>query len=49
MPPPPGGVMLERVGTLAMFNPKDRLDRIEISQVTNSKSAMGRWVARHGQ
>jgi hypothetical protein len=36
------------VGTLAMFNPKDRLDRIEISQVTNSKSAMGRWVARRG-
>jgi len=36
------------VGTLAMFNPKDRLDRIEISQVTNSKSAMGRWAARRG-
>ena len=36
------------VGTLAMFNPQDRLDRIEISQVTNSKSAMGRWVARRG-
>ena len=36
------------VGTLAMFNPEDRLDRIEISQVTNSKSAMGRWVAKRG-
>lgn len=36
------------VGTLAMFDPKDRLDRIEISQVTSSKSAMGRWVARRG-
>ena len=36
------------VGTLAMFNPKDRLDRIEISQVTNVKSAMGRWAARRG-
>lgn len=36
------------VGTLAMFSPKDRLDRIEISQVTNSRSAMGRWVARRG-
>jgi catechol 2,3-dioxygenase-like lactoylglutathione lyase family enzyme len=35
-------------GTLAMFSPKDRLDRIEISQVTNPKSAMGRWVARRG-
>lgn len=36
------------VGTLAMFDPKDRLDRIEISQVTDSRSAMGRWVARRG-
>ena len=36
------------VGTLAMFNPKDRLDRIEISQVTDSRSAMGRWAARRG-
>jgi len=36
------------VGTLAMFSPQDRLDRIEISQVTNAKSAMGRWVARRG-
>jgi len=36
------------VGTLAMFNPKDRLDRIEVSQVTNATSAMGRWVARRG-
>lgn len=34
------------VGTLTMFNPPDRLDRIEISQVTDPKSAMGRWVAR---
>ncbi len=36
------------VGTLAMFDAKDRLDRIEISQVTDSRSAMGRWVARRG-
>jgi catechol 2,3-dioxygenase-like lactoylglutathione lyase family enzyme len=36
------------VGTLTMFDPKDRLDRIEISQVTNLKSAMGRWVAGRG-
>jgi catechol 2,3-dioxygenase-like lactoylglutathione lyase family enzyme len=35
-------------GTLAMFDPQERLDRIEISQVTDSKSAMGRWVARRG-
>lgn len=36
------------VGTLALFNSKARLDRIEISQVTNTKSAMGRWVAKRG-
>jgi len=36
------------VGTLTLFDPADRLDRIEISQVTNPRSAMGRWVARHG-
>lgn len=36
------------VGTLALFDPRDRLDRIEISQVTDTKSAMGRWVARRG-
>jgi len=36
------------VGTLALFNPQDRLDRIEISQVTDAGSAMGRWVARRG-
>ena len=36
------------VGTLTLFNPVDRLDRIEISQVTDPKSAMGRWAARRG-
>jgi hypothetical protein len=36
------------VGTLTLFNPSDRLDRIEISQVTDSKSAMGRWAAKRG-
>ncbi len=36
------------VGTLTMFNPPDRLDRIELSQVTNPDTAMGRWVAKHG-
>ena len=35
-------------GTLTLFNPPERLDRIELSQVTNSNSAMGRWVAKHG-
>lgn len=35
-------------GTLTLFNPPDRLDRIEISQVNTTESAMGRWVQRHG-
>ena len=35
-------------GTLTLFDPPARLDRIELSQVTDSKSAMGRWVARRG-
>ena len=35
-------------GMLTLFNPPDRLDRIEISQVTNPDSAMGRWTGRHG-
>ncbi len=36
------------VGTLTLFDPPARLDRIEISQVVNPASAMGRWVARRG-
>lgn len=36
------------VGTLTLFDPADRLDRIEISQVTDPKTAMGRWVAKRG-
>ena len=35
-------------GTLALFDPPVRLDRIEISQVTDPASAMGRWVAKRG-
>lgn len=35
-------------GTLTLFNPPERLDRIEISQVTNDTSAMARWAAKHG-
>jgi catechol 2,3-dioxygenase-like lactoylglutathione lyase family enzyme len=35
-------------GTLAMFDPPRRLDRIEISQVVDPASAMGRWVAKRG-
>ncbi|OGK79795.1 MAG: hypothetical protein A2X52_02190 [Candidatus Rokubacteria bacterium GWC2_70_16] len=36
------------VGTLTLFDPPARLDRIEISQVVSPGSAMGRWVARRG-
>lgn len=35
-------------GTLALFDPPARLDRIEISQVVKPDSAMGRFVARRG-
>jgi catechol 2,3-dioxygenase-like lactoylglutathione lyase family enzyme len=35
-------------GTLTLFDPPARLDRIELSQVIDPKSAMGRWVARRG-
>jgi hypothetical protein len=35
-------------GTLALFDPPRRLDRIEISQVADPASAMGRWVSKRG-
>jgi hypothetical protein len=35
-------------GTLTLFDPPARLDRIEISQVTDPASAMGRWAAKRG-
>ena len=35
-------------GTLTLFDPPSRLDRIELSQVIDAKSAMGRWIARRG-
>jgi hypothetical protein len=35
-------------GTLAMFNPPERLDRIEIAQITDASLAMGRFHARRG-
>ena len=35
-------------GTLALFDPPCRLDRIELSQVTGTESAMGRWGRKHG-
>lgn len=35
-------------GTLTLFDPPGRLDRIEISQVTDPASPMGRWAAKRG-
>lgn len=35
-------------GTLTLFDPPGRLDRIEISQVTDPQKAMGRWAAKRG-
>ena len=35
-------------GTLTLFDPPARLDRIEISQVTDPGSPMGRWAAKRG-
>ena len=35
-------------GTLCLFDPPRRLDRIELSQVVDPASAMGRWVAKRG-
>ncbi len=35
-------------GTLTLFDPPGRLDRIEISQVTDPQSPMGRWAAKRG-
>jgi hypothetical protein len=32
-------------GTLTLFNPPERLDRIEISQITDYEKAMGRFIA----
>ncbi len=36
------------VGTLTLFDPPNRLDRIELSQVTDEVHAMGRFVKKHG-
>jgi hypothetical protein len=35
-------------GTLTLFDPPGRLDRIELSQVTRTDTAMGRWAAKRG-
>jgi hypothetical protein len=36
-------------GQLTLFNPPDRLDRIELSQITEPDKAMGRFKTRRGQ
>jgi catechol 2,3-dioxygenase-like lactoylglutathione lyase family enzyme len=35
-------------GTLTLFNPPERLDRIELSQITDYEKAMGRFHRRRG-
>jgi catechol 2,3-dioxygenase-like lactoylglutathione lyase family enzyme len=37
------------VGTLTMFDPPARLDRIELTQTTDPTKAMGRFFARRGE
>jgi len=36
-------------GTLTLFNPPERLDRIEITQTTDDARSMGRYYVRRGQ
>ena len=36
------------VGTLTLFDPPNRLDRIELSQVTDNIQSMGRFAHKHG-
>jgi catechol 2,3-dioxygenase-like lactoylglutathione lyase family enzyme len=36
------------VGTLTLFDPPARLDRIEVVQTVNPASPMGRWAAKRG-
>ena len=36
-------------GQLTLFDPPDRLDRIELSQITDASQAMGRFAAKRGQ
>lgn len=36
------------IGTLTLFNPPERLDRIEITQTTDDTKAMGRFYNRRG-
>jgi hypothetical protein len=36
-------------GTLTLFDPPERLDRIELTQITDATRAMGRYYTRRGQ
>jgi hypothetical protein len=36
------------IGTLTLFDPPNRLDRIELSQVTDNIQSMGRFAHKHG-
>lgn len=36
-------------GQLTLFDPPNRLDRIELSQITDRERAMGRFAQKHGQ
>lgn len=36
-------------GTLTLFNPPERLDRVEITQTTDDSRSMGRYYVRRGQ
>lgn len=36
-------------GTLTLFNPPERLDRIELTQTTDDEKAMGRFYRKRGQ
>ena len=36
------------IGTLTLFDPPNRLDRIELSQVTDDVHSMGRYAKKHG-
>jgi len=42
------GLTQDFLGTLTLFDPPNRLDRIELSQVTDNIQSMGRFAHKHG-
>ncbi len=46
---PIGSEQYGYTGQLLLFDPPARLDRIELSQITDPSKAMGRFAAKHGQ